>query len=319
MALYVIKRILLVIPVIICVSFIVYALVDLAPGDFVDSMITNEMTDEDVAALKSYYDLDKPMIYRYGKYMLNLLQGDLGISNLTRTSVWDMYITRLPNTLKLAVSGLIIGVAIAIPLGMYAAKHSGKLANNIVTLVAVLGVSMPAFWLALMFQQLFSLRLGWLPAGGLEHGIRSYIMPVICSSFMLMAQATRQTRSSMVDVLQADYLRTARAKGVTEKVVIRKHALRNALIPIVTVIGSSLAFSLAGSIVIEQVFAFPGVGRMAVESLSRRDESATLGCVIMTTTLYVFIILMVDIVYAFVDPRIKSRYISMSKRRRRSA
>lgn len=319
MIIYVIKRILLMIPVILCVSLIVYALVDFAPGDIVDSMTTNEMTTEEVAALRSFYDLDKPMIYRYGKYMFHLLQGDLGMSNLTRTSVWEMYITRLPNTLILTISGLVIGVAIAIPLGIFAAQHSGKLANNIVTVLAVLGISMPAFWLALMMQQFFSLKLGLLPAGGLEHGFRSFIMPAICASIMLMATATRQTRSSMVDVLQADYLRTARAKGVSEKVVIRKHALGNALIPIVTVIGTSLAFSLAGSIVIEQVFAFPGVGRMAVEALSRRDEPATLGCVILTTTMYVLILMLVDIAYAFVDPRIKSRYISMGKRRRRSA
>ena len=313
---YVIKRILLMIPVLICVSFIVYALVDLAPGDIVDTLTTSEMTEEDVASMRSFYDLDKPMIYRYGKYMLNLIQGNMGVSDLTRTSVWEAYISKLPNTLKLTISGLIIGVAVAIPLGILAARHSGKLVDNIVTLLAVLGISMPAFWLALMMQQFFALKLNVLPAGGLEAGWRGFIMPAVCSAIMLMATATRQTRSSMVDVLQADYLRTARAKGVPEKAVIRKHALGNALIPIVTVIGSSLAFSLAGSIVIEQVFAFPGVGRMAVEALGRRDTTSTLGTVIMTTSLYVIILLIVDIAYAFVDPRIKSRYTTTRRRKR---
>ena len=315
---YVIQRILLIIPVVICVSFIVYALVDLAPGDVVDTMINENMTEEDIAALRRMYDLDKPMIYRYGKYMFKLVQGDLGVSDTTKQSVWTTYITRLPNTLVLTISGLVVGVSCAIPLGIFSARRSGKIADSATTVLAVVGISIPGFWLALLFIQLFSFKLGWLPAGGMGHGIRSLILPAICSGLMLMASATRQTRSSMLDVLKADYLNTARAKGVPEKAVIRKHALGNALIPIVTVIGSSLAGSLAGSVIVEQVFAIPGVGRMATEAVSARDVPSVLGAVIMTTTLYVFIQILVDIAYAFVDPRIKSRYVSIKKKRKRA-
>ena len=315
---YMIQRILLIIPVVICVSFIVYALVDLAPGDVVDTMINENMTEEDIAGLRRMYDLDKPMVYRYGKYMFKLVQGDLGVSDTTKQSVWGTYVKRLPNTLILTISGLIVGVSCAIPLGIFAARRSGKIADSATTVLAVVGISIPGFWLALLFIQLFSFKLSWLPAGGMDAGIRSLILPAICSGLMLMASATRQTRSSMLDVLKADYLNTARAKGVPEKAVIRKHALGNALIPIVTVVGSSLAGSLAGSVIVEQVFAIPGVGRMATEAVSARDVPSVLGAVIMTTTLYVFIQILVDIAYAFVDPRIKSRYVGVKKKRKRA-
>ena len=314
---YVIKRILMIIPVIICVSFIVYALVDLAPGDVVDAMITDNMTDEDVAALRQQFDLDKPLLYRYGKYMFNLVRGDLGVSTYSGFSVWEQYKARLPNTLKLALSGLFLGSLFAIPLGIFAARRAGTIADNMVTVVVVLGISVPSFWLALTFLQIFSLKLSWFPAGGMQQGIKSLVMPAICTGLMLMANATRQTRSSMLEVLRADYLRTARAKGVPEQTVIRKHALGNAMIPILTVIGNSLAHSLAGSVIIENVFSWPGVGRMAIEGVQARDSQTVLGTVILTTIFYVLIQIVVDIAYAFVDPRIKSQYVAVNKKKSR--
>jgi len=316
---YVIRRVLLVIPVVICVSFIVYALVDLAPGNIVDSMINVNTTAEDIAALTHMYDFDKPMIYRYVKYMYNLVQGDLGTSMTNNTSIWNTFMTRLPNTLILTFSGFLIGVLCAVPLGVFAATRAGSILDSTTTVIAVLGVSMPVFWLALLMLTLFSQRLGWFPAGGMSQGLRSLILPAICSGLMLMATTTRQTRSSMLEVLKADYLRTARAKGVPENVVIRKHALGNALIPIVTVVGSLLAFSLAGSVIVEQVFSWPGIGRMITEGLLQRDVPTVLGAIIMTTILYVLIQILVDIVYAFVDPRIKSRYVSADKKKRKYA
>jgi peptide/nickel transport system permease protein len=315
MARYVIKRLLLIIPVILCVSLIVFALVDLAPGDIVDTMTGDNMTTEDIAELRRQYDLDKPMLYRWGKYMLKLVQGDLGISQASGYKVWDQYIYRLPNTMRLSLSGLALGASLAIPLGIFAARHAGTIADNLVTLLAALGVCMPSFWLALILLQIFSQKLGWFPAGGMDQGVRSMVLPVVCSGLMLMASATRQTRSSMLEVLRADYLRTVRAKGVPEKVVIRKHALGNALIPIITVIGNSLSHSLAGSVIIENVFSWPGVGRMAVEGVTSRDTNQVLGTVILTTTFYVLIQIFVDIAYAFADPRIKSQYVRPKKRK----
>ena len=316
---YVLKRILWMIPIIIAVSLIVYTLMDLAPGTVIDTMITEEMSQEDVAKLKAQYDLDKPMIYRYGKYMINLLQGNLGVSDLTGMSIWGTYMERLPNTLILALASLLFGSVIAIPLGIFAANHSGKIADSATTLFTMIGMSMPSFWLALLMLLLFSLYLGWLPAGGNDAGIRSIILPGICSAFGLMAQGTRQTRSSMLEVLRADYLRTARAKGVPEEIVIRKHALGNAWIPILTTFGGSLCHSIAGSAVIESVFAWPGVGRTIVEAVASRDVTMALGCVIMTSILYVLVQLMVDVMYAFVDPRIKSMFGSSALKKRKSA
>jgi len=289
---------------------------DLAPGTVVDQMITESMTAEDIAALKVQYGLDKPLLYRYGQYMFRLVQGDLGLSEYNRLKVWDVYISRLPNTLLLAFLSLILGSVFAVPLGIIAARRSGTLIDNATTLLSLVGMSMPGFWLGLLLLLLFALNLQWLPAGGNTNGVRSVILPAVCSGFMLLATCTRQTRSSMLEVLNADYLRTARAKGVPEETVIRKHALGNAWIPILTTMGNSLSVTIAGSAVIESVFAWPGVGRTTVDAVLSRDVTLTLGCVIMTTFLYVFVQLLVDIMYAAVDPRIKSQFVTNKKKRR---
>ena len=316
---YVLKRILWLIPVIICVSFIVFALMELAPGTLVDAMISEATTVEGKAMLMAKYDLDKPMIYRYGKYMINLVQGDLGNSDISEMSVWSTYINRLPNTLLLSLAALVIGAAVSIPIGIHAARNAGKITDSATTTFTLVGMSMPGFWLALLLLLLFSYYLKWLPAGDNKNGIRSFILPAVCSGLMLMANSTRQTRSSMLEVLNSDFLRTARAKGVPEKIVIRKHALGNAWIPILTTIGTSLSVSLAGSVVIESVFAWPGVGRMAADAMMVRDVTTTCGCVIMTTIIYVVLQLVVDLLYAFVDPRIKSQYANAGRKRRRAA
>ena len=312
---YVLKRILLLIPVIICVSFIVFALVDLAPGTIVDQMITEGMTEQDIEELRIRHNLHRPMIYRYGLYMLNLLQGDLGVSDITGLSVWSLFMSRLPNTLILALGSLVIGVSISIPMGIFAARRSGKLADAATTTFTMIGVSMPTFWMGILLLMLFSYHLSWFPASGNRHGFASLVLPSLCGGLMMMASGMRQTRSSMLDVLKSDYLRTARAKGVPEPVVVKKHALGNALIPIITTLGGSLAFQLGGAVVIEQVFAWPGIGRLTIEAVSSRDVTLTLGAVIMSTIIYVLVLLLVDLIYAFVDPRIKAQYVSQSKRK----
>ena len=315
---YIINRVLSLVPIIIVVSFIVFTLIDLAPGTVVDRMISGEMTQEEIASLRAQYNLDKPMLFRYGLYMLNLVQGNLGVSFSSGMNVFDVYIQRLPNTLILTLTGLVIGAALSIPMGIRAARKAGTITDAAMTTFALVGMSMPSFWLGLLLILLFSLRVQWLPAGGNDAGIRSLIMPGICSALTLMATSARQTRSSMLEVLRADFLRTARAKGVPEKTVIRKHALGNALIPVITTIGASVTVSLAGSAVVEQVFAWPGVGRMLVEGVINRDVPIITGCTIMTTILYVLVMLIVDLLYAFVDPRVKSQYVS-KKQKRRSA
>ncbi|MCL2200988.1 MAG: ABC transporter permease subunit [Oscillospiraceae bacterium] len=317
MSRYVIKRILLLIPLLVIVSFIVFALMEAAPGTIVDNMITGVMTEEEIAELRAQFNLDRPMIYRYWRYMVNLVQGDLGVSDTTGISVWNTYISRLPNTLILTLASLIVGLSISIPMGMLAARRAGKLTDTLTTSFTMIGMSMPSFWLGLLLILIFSHWLGWLPSSGNRDGFRSIILPGVCSGLMLMASSTRQTRSSMLEVLSSDYLRTARAKGVPEKVVIRKHALANAWIPILTTIGNSLGVSIAGSAVIETVFAWPGVGRMTVDAVMARDVTAATGAVIMTTVLYVLLQLLIDLSYVFVDPRIKAQYIGVKRKKPR--
>ncbi len=315
---YIIKRLLYLIPVVLCVSFLIYALLDLTPGSAVDSMIPNDATQEMVDEIYAQYDLDKPMLYRYVKYMFNFVQGDLGKSMISGENILQMYLTRLPNTLLLAVSSLFIAAILAIPMGIHAARHAGTLTDNLTTVATLVGMSMPAFWLGLILLFVFSYVLPIFPASG-NNGFLSYILPAVCNGLSMMAGTTRQTRSAMLEVLHADYLRTARAKGVPEKRVIWKHALGNAMIPILTTLGSNLSSSLAGSVVIESVFAWPGVGRLTAEAIMSRDVTLACGSVIMTTILYVVMQLIVDLAYAFVDPRIKARYVRAKKPRRRVA
>ena len=316
---YIIRRILWLIPVIIGVSLLVYTLLELTPGTVIDGMITDGMTREEVETLRRQYNLDRHMLYRYGLYMLNLIQGDLGVSDTTGMNIWNQFITRLPNTIILSFVALIIGASVSIPLGIRAARRAGTITDNAVTVFSLIGTSMPVFWLGLLLLLIFSQQLRWLPSGGNRHGIQSVILPAICSAVGMIAQTARQTRSNMLEVLSADYMRTARAKGVPEKTVIRRHALGNAWIPVLTALGTSLSAQLAGSVVVETVFAWPGIGRMAAEAVMARDVTMTTGVVIMTTILYALVHLIVDLLYALVDPRIRSQYSRAGKRKKRAA
>jgi len=293
---------------------------ELAPGDAVAGilMYADDITEEQIQELRRLHNLDRPMIYRYGVYMINLLQGDLGVGAVTRTPVWDEFIRRLPNTLLLSFVSLVIGVGVAIPLGIVAARRAGTLVDNSVTVFSMIGMSMPLFWIGIMLMLVFALHFRLLPAGNFDDGIRSLILPGLVGSFTLMANAARQTRSNMLEVLKSDYLRTARAKGVPEEIVIRKHALNNAWIPIITAIGTSLSNVIAGAVVVESVFTWPGIGRMAAEAVMSRDVITATGVVIMTTIMYVLVQLIVDILYAFVDPRIKAQYKSYGRKRKKT-
>jgi len=294
---------------------------ELAPGDAVAGilMYAEDISDEEIAELRRMHNLDRPMIYRYGVYMRNLLRGDLGVGAVTRTPVWDEFIRRLPNTLILSFVSLIIGVGVAIPLGIIAARRATTLVDNSVTVFSMIGMSMPLFWIGILLMLIFAQRLQWLPAGNFDDGWRSLVLPGIVGSFTLMANAARQTRSNMLEVLKSDYLRTARAKGVPEEIVIRKHALNNAWIPIITAIGTSLSNVIAGAVVVEMVFTWPGIGRMAAEAVGSRDVTTATGVIIMTTIMYVLVQLIVDILYAFVDPRIKAQYKNYGRRRKKAA
>jgi peptide/nickel transport system permease protein len=299
------------IPIIIGVSFLIYFIMDLAPGDIISQM-AGDATEAQIQVLRHQYGYDRSVFYRYAMYMKNLVHGDLGTSFLTNQPVWDMYRERLPETLKLALGALVVSILLSIPLGILSAVRSGTLWDNAGMVLALLGLSMPNFWLGLLLIILFSLNLGWFPSGG-DTGFLSIILPAITIGTGHVAIITRTTRSSMIDVIHQDYLRTARAKGVPEKYVIRKHAFKNALIPIITVIGTQLSVSLGGAVLTETVFAWPGVGRLIIDSVHQRDVPVVTGAIIMTTILISIMLLIVDLLYAYVDPRIKAQYLRKEK------
>ncbi|MBQ6899323.1 MAG: ABC transporter permease [Firmicutes bacterium] len=304
---YIVKRILLLIPVILAVSFVVYFLMDLAPGDVVSMLAPQDATPEQIEQLKEELNLNGTLIERYGRYILDLLHGDLGDSYMQKRPVMELFAERFPATFKLALASQVVALLIALPLGITAARRRGTLIDGASMITAMIGVSMPSFWLALLLIILFSSKLGILPSGG-DNGFASLIMPAIALGTSQAGSLTRITRSGMLDVLSSDYLRTARAKGVPEKTVIRKHALKNALIPIITIFGSNLGNALGGAVAIETVFSWPGVGRLTTTAVNQRDTILATGCIIMFTLFLNVTLLIVDIAYAFVDPRIKAQY-----------
>ena len=253
-----------------------------------------------------------PVVVRYIDYMAGMLHGDLGVSYISKTDVFQTYVEKLPATIKLSFASILISVILSVPLGIYSATRQGTIQDNISMAFAMIGLAMPHFWLGLLLIIVFSLKLQWFPSGG-DQTLSSIVLPAITIGTGLMATLTRTTRSSMLDVLKQEYLRTARAKGIPEKVVVMSHALRNALIPIITIIGTQLAGVLGGSVLTETVFAWPGVGRLIVDSLNMRDTPLVTGSIIMTTILLSFVLLLVDLLYAAVDPRIKAQYTT-SKR-----
>lgn len=304
---YIAKRLLMLIPVLLAVAFVIYAIMNVAEGDPVYTVAGADATEEQLAALREEMGLNGSLVERYFRYIGNLLKGDLGISYVSKQDVMKIYLQRLPNTLKLASMTMIFATLIALPLGIIAAVNQNSWIDTLSMVLALIGLSMPNFWLGLLLIILFALKLGWFPSGG-NVGFKSIILPAFTVGAGLAALLTRTTRSSMLDVIRQDYLRTARAKGVPERVIIRKHALRNALIPIITIFGVQFSNVLGGSVLAETVFAWPGVGRLVVDAIDQRDIPTVTGALVMTTMLVTIVNLLIDIVYAFVDPRIKAKY-----------
>lgn len=302
---YFLKRILFLIPVIIVVSFIVYAMMA-STGDPARTMAGENMTEEQVEVLRESMGLNRPLLTRYFEYMKNAVKGDLGTS-LYGKNVWKEYIGRLPYTIALAFAAMLLVVVISIPLGIIAALKRGTWIDAILSGFAVIGLSIPGFWLGIMLMLAFALGLGWFHTGGAVT-FSDIVLPAITAAVPNIALVTRTTRSSMLDCLSADYLRTARAKGVSEKIVILRHALKNALIPIVTIVGSQFSILIGGTFVVEMVFSWPGVGNLIVTAVRGNDYNMVTGSVIMTTILVAIILLLVDMLYAFIDPRIKGQY-----------
>jgi peptide/nickel transport system permease protein len=305
---YVLRRIVLMVFILLGVSVITFSMMHLVPGNPAEMIALarygEHLTPETIALVRVELGLDQPVFVQYFNWLTDALQGNLGYSFRTNRPVLDEILTTLPATIQLAIAGMLVALVIAIPVGVISATRRYTPLDNISMLGALLGVSMPNFWLGLLLIMFFSVHLGWLPVFG-RGGIEHLILPAITLGTGMAAITTRLIRSSMLEVLNQDYIRTARAKGLKEKVVIYKHALKNALIPVVTIVGLQFAFLLEGAVVVEVIFAWPGIGRLLVDSIFARDFMLIQGCVLYIAALFVVVNLLVDISYAYLDPRIR--------------
>ncbi len=304
---YIFKRILMMIPVVIGVSLLVFMVLKMTPGDPARVVAGSEADEATVAQIREELGLNKPVLQQYVDYMAGMLHGDMGNSYTTGKPVFSEILSRMPTTFTLAFAGVLVAVLIGIPLGIISATKQYSILDNISTLLALTGVAMPNFWLGLMLILVFALQLGWLPSGGVTSW-QGYILPAVTLGVGATANFMRTTRSSMLEVIRQDYIRTVRAKGANEKRVILRHALRNALIPVITVIGLQIGTLLGGAVVNETVFSLPGVGMLMINSINKKDEPVVLGCLITFAVVFSLVNLFVDILYAYIDPRIKSQY-----------
>ncbi len=301
---YFLRRLLLTIPVIFGVSTLVFLFIHLIPGDPVQVMLGESANAADVDQLRNQLGLNKPLGEQYALFLKGLLTADLGRSIFTGQPIFKTIISRLPATVELTLASLVVALLIAIPLGVISARKQYSLLDNGATFIALLGISMPHFWLGPLLILLFSVHLNWLPVSG--HGtIWHLILPAITLGSALAAKLTRMTRSSVLEALHEDYITTSRAKGLRESVVLFKHALRNALIPVITVIGIQFGALLSGALITETIFAWPGIGRLAIEAIQKRDYPLVQGCVLIFAFGYVFANLLTDLAYAAADPRIR--------------
>ena len=310
---YIVKRILMLIPVLLGATFIVFTVMDMTPGDPAVSKLGVDATAEQIEELRESMGLNDPFLLRYGRFIWNLVQGDLGTSYKNDLDVMEQIMQRMPYTFLLSFAALLFAIIVGIPAGIISARRQYTVFDNCTMVLTLVGASAPHFWLGLMGVIVFAVKLGWLPAaysasGSLALGI---VLPMLTLGMNSTALVTRMTRSAMLDVMNQDYVDTARAKGVSEKTVIFQHMLRNALIPIITVLGLQFGSLLGGAVTTETIFAWPGIGRYIVESISNKDTPCVLGgCAVMLAIIVTVINLLVDIIYAFVDPRIQSRYKS---------
>ena len=304
---YIGKRLLMLIPVILVTSLLIFWAMSLTGGDPALMILGDNATPAQIEELREEMGLNDPFIVQYANYMKGMFTGDMGKSYITNKDVFKTFMEKLPNTLMLGGAAVLIAVIVSIPLGVYTALNQNTWKDTAGMIFALFGTSMPNFWLGLMLILLFSLKLGWLPSGG-KTSFASLILPAVTVGFGLAALITRTTRSSMLDVIRQDYMTTARAKGCSEKQVIYKHGLKNALIPIITAIGLQMSLVITGSVLAETVFSWPGIGRLVYESISKRDTPMVTGSIIMCSIFMCIINLVVDLIYAFFDPRIKAQY-----------
>ena len=304
---YIGKRLLMMIPVLIGVSMIIFLIMEFTPGDPVLRILGVEATPEDYAEMEAKLGLDKNFVERYFIYMRDLIfKFDMGISWRTGRPVIDEIAPRLPVSIRIAVLVVAVAVLWGIPAGIYSAVKQNSFGDNVLRVVATVMVAMPRFWLAMLLVLAFAMKMGILPA--IDDGTwQSYILPVVCSAFPMGCSFLRLTRSSMLECIREDYVRTAKAKGVPSRTVVYKHALQNALLPVVTNVGASFGVILGGSIISEQVFSLQGMGQLMVLSIRANDTPTILSSVLMLAFFFSVVILVVDLLMAVIDPRVKAK------------
>lgn len=301
---YISKRIIYLIPVLIGIVFLVFTIMYFSPGDPAKLILGDRAPEEQVAALRHELGLDLPYYQQLFNYIKNAIHGDFGNSYQLRMPVWNIIKLRFPLTLQLTTFTMLIAVLIGIPVGILSAVKQYSVIDAFSVIFALLMASIPAFWLGMLLMLLFSLNLGWLPSSGYE-GVKWLILPSITLGFINCATIMRMTRSSMLEVVRQDFIRTARAKGATEKRVVFRHALKNAIIPVITVVGTAFGSSLGGAVVTETVFGLPGMGTQIITAIRQKDNPVVLASVIVIALAFSLVNLIVDILYTYVDPRIR--------------
>jgi len=312
---YILKRILYMIPVFLGVTLLIFSLLYITPGDPALTILGNQATDEQLNDLREEMGLNDSFLVRYKNYMVDfLVHQDLGVSYYTGEAVFKTLIERFPTTMLYNLLAVTIMTLIGVPMGIISAVRQYSWVDTLSRGITILGVSIPSFWLGIMLILQFSIKLKWFPSSGF-YGPMYWVLPSLTLGIISASVITRTTRSCMLEVIRQDYIRTARAKGQVERVVVLKHALRNALIPILTVLGNTISFNMGGAVICESVFSIPGVGKMMVDAIKNRDFPLVQGGVLFIAIAASVINLVVDILYAYVDPRIKSMYSRNKKKK----
>ena len=302
---YLLRRLLQVIPITLGIVTLVFSLVHLIPGDPAVQLAGENAQPEDVARVRTELGLDRPLVVQYFGYLGNLARLDLGMSFRSGEAVATQIATRYPATMVLALAGMFVALAVALPLGIVSAVFRNSWIDNVARFFALLGVSMPSFWLGPLLIIAFAIHLHWLPVSGRDEGLKSIVLPALTLGLPLAAILTRMIRVSLADELGTLYFTTALSKGMTRRAAIVRHALRNALIPVITIVGLQIGSLLTGAIITEQIFSWPGLGRLLIQSIGARDYPQMQASVLLIALTYILINLLTDVVYAVVDPRIE--------------
>ncbi len=316
---YIVRRLLLIIPVLLGAIIIIFTINFFSTTD--PAMIKLGLKANDatlLAEMRHEMGIDRPYIVQLGEYLINLCKGDMGDSYVYSKTVAELIISRVPNTLKISIGAILISICLGIPLGLAAALHQNSFIDYLTSILAILLTAIPGFLVAVVLMQFFGVKLRWFPVSGTAEGFKSFILPTIAAGIGSLAQNARMTRSSVLEVIRQDYVRTARAKGISEGKVITRHVLKNALIPILTMVGNGMGSAMAGSILVEMIFQIPGMGMLINNSINSKDFITVQGCVLICAVVVCIMNLLTDLAYAAVDPRIKAQFTVGSKKKKKA-